>query len=524
MNRQNKPGQPLQVVLRKGYRYDEKVLSFDILENVFRLYADIDQRSPPWTISHISKRWRSLSLATPDLWTRVPLPTLYEEEVAQSLVDFLPKYLARSRDKLINFKWEGNRSPYHQSEDGDEEEDPYCGKANRIIAILVQECRRWGRVELISEIWTYHLGNQMVFVEEEMQSIRHLSIRTTTPGFDTMDFKMRPELTELRYAGPFRAHIFKNFVEWDLLNRLALTISQPMERPTEFSSFQHLVALELCIASYEIENVQVVWFGTLPNVQTFSIRLHTRALVVGFENLKMPRLEDVRLSFQSRTDVQTLENFADFLNRHAPLVKKFTVINRSWIDAGVDVPLLCSGGMDCLEVLEVWYLPLEGILELLDAVESREFDFRAHTLHIHLHQTERWSEGNFARFVSQTRRLINTIEKRPRDHKLGRIEITLGPQHNLWQLLAALEHWKFDPPQTVGDLYGKGRRAVTLCAEEMRRIHDFAEEDTEPDVLRHFDAEETNTIKRCMDLIYNSLLLVEVYYVSEAIMEESATH
>ncbi|KAJ7642081.1 hypothetical protein FB45DRAFT_901762 [Roridomyces roridus] len=130
--------------------------------------------TPPTTLSHTSRRWRLLALATPALWTRLVLtfPTS-DGQLTQALT-----WLARSKyaplDILLDL-----RDPTWDWDNPEEAHEFTSEDMESVLRILLPCAKRWRRMELLTDTWgplhTFLVRTQHLGVELESLESLHLA-------------------------------------------------------------------------------------------------------------------------------------------------------------------------------------------------------------------------------------------------------------------------------------------------------------------------------------------------------------
>ncbi|EKM75567.1 hypothetical protein AGABI1DRAFT_132106 [Agaricus bisporus var. burnettii JB137-S8] len=471
----------------------------EILILIFLHCLDPVRLSPPWYLSHICRYWRELALHTPQLWTRIPLPTLLNRSrVAEALVAFMPEYIGRSKDQAITFRWEGNWDPRMLDED-DEFEDPLCGHADAILDLLIQHAERWGSVSIVSGRWTQKLAQQLAQLYYRLTRLYHLGL--DIEGFQvtsTEVFRATPRLKDIDLyttvdQGTLQS--FPNFIQWDELQRLKFEL--PTSAPLSFLSLcNKLVVLDIEFFGWEAPTSgpdKII----LPNLRHLRFNSSLDSSVEHFEFFISPVLEDFRTC--RIPEAEPLNIFVRFLQRNAKTLKYLTFGSSQHIPPSnalrSSLTLLPFPKLVHLEYLQLYYPYFDTVPSFISTI-SQETNFsRLHTLHLLLNNDYHLDYSRSKVLSNDLNALVRWAETPDSGSCLRHVEIISGQGSDVLDLFYLLEGWYIEDQDHEIIRFVKEE----LCELKLRRIYSFPFVNTDSIIVDVFNESQTQGVSDCLD-------------------------
>ncbi|KAJ3548178.1 hypothetical protein NMY22_g1368 [Coprinellus aureogranulatus] len=270
----------------------------DIIEEIFHSLVKMPSTKPlALTLSHVSRRWRAVSVSSPRLWCDLG-DILVDVSITATreahLLERLAHQIHLSKDKPISFKFDAGMPILTRL-------FPVAGS---ILSFLARQCRRWGNVELCIHIGIYpHIQH----ISMGLINLRHLSLKISgdVDGPFLLDcFMQAPQLRSVSLELPKGPELFNSrtavSLPWNQLTHYADSAT----RDLSLSDLQSLgVVSKDRLSTLSIEFLVV---GTSPLLRHLSLPALTHLSVVAVDMSTI--FDDIQvLLTSSRCSLQSLE-------------------------------------------------------------------------------------------------------------------------------------------------------------------------------------------------------------------------
>jgi hypothetical protein len=197
----------------KGLLSPVRRLPYEILAQMFDVCAN-DLEScwtvPPWTLAHVSRRWRAVALSLPEIWGVVPPIRLSMKDKGKKFIPLLRELLHRSGEHPLSL---------HVSSDE-------VGIVNHpIFQLLITHCMRWRTVVMELEVRDFQALTQ--FIRRRLSSLYSLKLVVRMPhdgDYVLEPFSIAPMLREVEIDCP-RIQLL---LPWEQLTRYTERSTDPI--------------------------------------------------------------------------------------------------------------------------------------------------------------------------------------------------------------------------------------------------------------------------------------------------------
>ena len=141
-------------------------LPYELLARIFDFCAnDVEPcwTVPPWTLAHVSRRWRAVALSFPEMWGVVPPIRLSMKDKGKKFIPLLRELLHRSGEHPLSL---------HISSGED-------GVNHPIFQLLITHCMRW-RI-IVMELGVSDLQALTKFIRRRLSSLYSLKLAVRMP-------------------------------------------------------------------------------------------------------------------------------------------------------------------------------------------------------------------------------------------------------------------------------------------------------------------------------------------------------
>ncbi|KAJ7579206.1 hypothetical protein C8J56DRAFT_965091 [Mycena floridula] len=245
----------------------------------------------PWSASHLSGRWRDVSISSPRLWSNISIE-IKAWDTASDPEHLLEAWLTRSMDSPLIVQW---LSPTEQWDD-----KISSSNTTSALTMLISECHRWERVSFSGVI--------------PDASITFKKVRGRISKLIHLEWMIYNDLEQIFVIAPvleggkvMLRHLDRHSLPWDQLRRLELV--DPSRPRTQHHAAQNpLPPLQACSQLEELTISSVRIFGPTPVVTLPRLRK-----LAGPDSLlchlKTPALEMLSVGYLSTVETIVSRSF-----------------------------------------------------------------------------------------------------------------------------------------------------------------------------------------------------------------------
>ena len=197
----------------KGLLSAVRRLPYELLAQIFYFCANDREPCwtvPPWTLAHVSRRWRAVALSFPKIWGVVPPIRLSTKDKGKKFIPLLRELLHRSGEHPLSL--------HISSDEGGIVNHP-------IFQLLITHCMRWRTVVMELEVSDFQALTQ--FIRRRLSSLYSLKLAVRMPhdgDYVLEPFSIAPMLREVEIDCP-RIQLL---LPWEQLTRYTERSTDPI--------------------------------------------------------------------------------------------------------------------------------------------------------------------------------------------------------------------------------------------------------------------------------------------------------
>ncbi|KDR75070.1 hypothetical protein GALMADRAFT_226716 [Galerina marginata CBS 339.88] len=331
----------------------------ELLVEIFLHFHEFDSpNAPPWTLTHVCRRWRQVAVGITALWRDIPplfLGSLGEAQVRQR-IDCLSMLLQRSSHDKITFFLSKQLTN--------------CLDDN-ILALLFKHSERWERISLvISEDVCAHFSR----VKGRVSSLRSLKLVISRTGrLHVGAFETAPKLQEVNLASSPWSGLVQ--VPWSQLTGFTEESMECNHLPLVLKSATNLKTMSFTFSKewLSVSGLSLLSPTTLTHLTTLVIQSFNGepGVIILLSKLTLPSLEDAQ--FRCFIPLSVASDVSAMINRSSCRLQKLVLHMPRLAEAQIDQVLLSTPSLVFLDLNDPDY----GLVDLLSQLEpGRECEWK----------------------------------------------------------------------------------------------------------------------------------------------------